>query len=88
MTNTETSDLDDALDFDDRELATLLETRMEEQLQSGKIREAYYNSYCHLRDLQEFALDSRDMELKESIKMTLSHLDRFHQTLEKGYKWD
>jgi hypothetical protein len=78
--------LDTDLDAEDVEAA--IAQRAEEQLRSGKVREAYYNSYAYLRDLQEFALDSRDMDLKEHIKCALSSLDNFGRTLDTGYKWD
>ena len=78
--------LDEDLDAEDVEAA--IAQRAETQLLSGKVREAYYNSYAYLRDLQEFALDARDIDLKEDIKMALSHLDRFGRTLDIGYKWD
>ena len=78
--------LDVDLDAQDAEAATA--QRAEEQLNSGKVREAYYNSYAYLRDLQEFALDARDIDLKEHIKCALSQLDCFRQTLDIGYKWD
>lgn len=78
--------LDQDLDAVDVEAA--IAQRAEEQLNSGKVREAYYNSYAYLRDLQEFALDSRDIDLKEHIKCALSSLDKFGRTLDIGYKWD
>ena len=78
--------LDQDLDAADVEAA--IAQRAAEQLSSGKVREAYYNSYAYLRDLQEFALDSRDMDLKEHIKHALSSLDNFGRTLDIGYKWD
>lgn len=78
--------LDQDLDTEDVEAA--IAQRAEEQLNSGKVREAYYNSYAYLRDLQEFALDARDMDLKEHIKRALSGLDNFGKTLDIGYKWD
>lgn len=86
LTDNDGLDLDQDLDAKDVEAA--IAQRAEEQLRGGKVREAYYNSYAYLRDLQEFALDSRDAELKDNIKMALSYLDLFHQTLEAGYKWD
>ena len=78
--------LDQDLDAADVEAA--IAQRAEEQLNSGKVREAYYNSYAYLRDLQEFALDARDIDLKEHIKCALSSLDNFGRTLDTGYKWD
>lgn len=79
-------DLDQDLDTQDVEAA--IAQRAEEQLRSGKVREAYYNSYACLRDLQEFALDSRDMDLKHHVKHALSSLEHFGRTLDIGYKWD
>jgi len=78
--------LDEGLDAQDVEAAVA--QRAEETLSTGKVREAYYNSYAYLRDLQEFALDSRDIDLKEHIKCALSALDNFGRTLDIGYKWD
>ena len=78
--------LDQDLDVADVEAA--IAQRAAEQLSSGKVREAYYNSYAYLRDLQEFALDSRDIDLKKHIKCALSELDNFGRTLDVGYKWD
>ena len=75
-------------DLDELDVEAAIAQRAEEQLRSGKVREAYYNSYAYLRDLQEFALDSRDMDLKEHIKCALSSLDNFGRTLDTGYKWD
>ena len=89
MTNNLDNDgvaLDDDLDAADVEAA--IAQRAEEQLRSGKVREAYYNSYAYLRDLQEFALDSRNIDLKEHIKRALSSLDKFGRTLDTGYNWD
>lgn len=78
--------LDQDLDAEDVEAA--IAQRAEEQLTSGKVREAFYNSYAYMRDLQEFALDVGDIDLKESIKVALNHLDSYRQTLNIGYKWD
>ena len=78
--------LDIGLDAEDVEAAVA--QRAENALLSGKVREAYYNSYAYLRDLQEFALDARDIDLKEHIKRALSSLDNFGRTLDVGYKWD
>lgn len=75
-------------DLDQADVEAAIAQRAEEQLNSGKVREAYYNSYAYLRDLQEFALDSRNMDLKEHIKRALSSLDNFGRTLDIGYKWD
>ena len=78
--------LDQGLDAEDVEAA--IAQRAETQLLNGKVREAYYNSYAYLRDLQEFALDARDIDLKEHIKYALSALDSYGRTLDIGYKWD
>jgi len=76
------------VDLDTADVEAAIAQRAQEQLSSGKVREAYYNSYAYLRDLQEFALDARDMDLKEHIKRALSSLDNFGRTLDIGYKWD
>lgn len=76
------------VDLDTADVEAAIAQRAAEQLSSGKVREAYYNSYAYLRDLQEFALDSRDMDLKEHVKCALSSLDNFGRTLDTGYKWD
>lgn len=86
ITDNDGAALDDDLDAEDVEAA--IAQRAEEQLRSGKVREAYYNSYAYLRDLQEFALDSRDMDLKHHVKHALSSLEHFGRTLDIGYKWD
>ena len=76
------------VDLDAEDVEAAVAQRAENALLSGKVREAYYNSYAYLRDLQEFALDSRNIDLKEHIKRALSSLDNFGRTLDVGYKWD
>ena len=76
------------VDLDAEDVEAAVAQRAETALLSGKVREAYYNSYAYLRDLQEFALDSRNIDLKEHIKRALSSLDNFGRTLDIGYKWD
>ena len=88
MSNTDCDGTTLDSDLDEFDVDAAIAQRAEEQLRSGKVREAYYNSYAYLRDLQEFALDSRDMDLKEHIKRALSSLDNFGRTLDIGYKWD
>ena len=90
MTNSLDNDgvaLDEGLDAED--VAAAVKQRGSEQLTSGKVRSAYYNSYCYLRDLQEFALDIDDPELKDAIRATLGQLDRYHNVLNNKYpQWD
>ena len=76
------------VDLDAEDVEAAIAQRAENALLSGKVREAYYNSYAYLRDLQEFALDARNIDLKEHIKRALSSLDNFGRTLDVGYKWD
>lgn len=76
------------VDLDAEDVEAAIAQRAETALLSGKVREAYYNSYAYLRDLQEFALDSRNIDLKEHVKRALSSLDNFGRTLDVGYKWD
>ena len=87
------TDLDDDLTAEDVEAAIDQRAKerlriASEQLRTGKVQAAYYNSYAYLRDLQEFALDTRDEQLKSSIADALNALDLYHQTLEQEYKWD
>jgi len=77
---------DNDLDAEDVEAA--IAQRAEERLRSGKVREAYYNSYCHLRDLQEFAIDSGNSELKYFIKRSLEFLETSRKVLDDSYNWD
>ena len=88
MSNTDCDGTTLDSDLDEFDVDAAIAQRAEEQLRSGKVREAYYNSYAYLRDLQEFAIDSRDIDLKEHIKRALSSLDNFGRTLDVGYKWD
>lgn len=88
MSNTDCDGTTLDSDLDEFDVDAAIAQRAEEQLRSGKVREAYYNSYAYLRDLQEFALDSRDIDLKEHIKRALSSLDNFGRTLDIGYNWD
>ena len=88
MSQTDQDETTTDVDLDAADVEAAIAQRAQEQLMSGKVREAYYNSYAYLRDLQEFALDSRDMDLKEHIKRALSSLDNFGRTLDIGYKWD
>ena len=88
MSNTDCDGTTLDSDLDEFDVDAAITQRAEEQLRSGKVREAYYNSYAYLRDLQEFALDSRDIDLKEHIKRALSSLDNFGRTLDIGYNWD
>ena len=78
--------LDADIDIEDVEAA--IAQRAEEQLRGGKVREAYYNSYCYLRDLQEFAIDARNTELKYFVKQCLNHLETTRKVLDDNYKWD
>ena len=78
--------LDEGIDSIDVEAA--VRQRAEEQLRSGKVREAFYNSYAYLRDLQEFAIDSGNTELKYFVKQSLNHLDTSRKVLDDHYKWD
>ena len=85
-TDNDTTALDEDLDMEDVEAAVA--QRAEEQLRGGKVREAYYNSYCYLRDLQEFAIDARNTELKYFVKSSLEHLETARKVLDDNYKWD
>lgn len=88
MNQTNQDDTTTDVDLDAADVEAAIAQRAEEQLRSGKVREAFYNSYAYMSDLQEFALDAGDIDLKESIKVALNHLDSYRQTLDIGYKWD
>ena len=55
---------------------------------SGKVREAYYNTYCYLRNLQEAGWDLNDEELTRDAELMLEHLEFVHKHLEANYQWD
>lgn len=64
-------------------------SRAERRLARGEIRAAYYDAYCNLRDLQDFALDMQDVELKHEVSCALNNLSTYENILNnKKYKWD
>ena len=79
--------LDDGLDAED--VAAAMEQRAREKwISSGKLRAAYYNAYCYLRDFQDAALDLKDDRMATYARKALYNLDHLHNNLEDKYKWD
>ena len=81
------TDLDQDLDAEDVSAATMQRAE-ETHVSSGKVRDAYYNTYCYLRDLQDAALDLKDRPLRKHATMMLDKLDDIHEHLEANYQWD
>ena len=79
--------LDEGLDAEDV-AAAMNQRAIEEHVSSGKVRSAYYNSYCYLRDIQDAARDLKNDQLSEHVREALKHLDHIHDELEDKYRWD
>ena len=79
--------LDEDLDAEDVAAAKKQQAE-EEHLGSGKVRAAYYNAYCYLRDLEDAgrALDNDRIELDACH--ALNHLQHIFDELEAKYQWD
>ena len=80
-------ELDDDLDAGDVAAATHQRAR-EKWISSGKLRAAYYNAYCYLRDFQDAAVDLKDEKMASYARKALYNLDHLHGNLEDKYKWD
>ena len=80
--------LDEGLDAED--VAAAMKQRAEEEhISSGKVRSAYYNAYCYLRDLEDAARDLKNKRMERDAREALNHLDHIHDELEDMvYKWD
>ena len=79
--------LDAGLDAED--VAAAMHQRAREKwTTSGKLRTAYYNAYCNLRDFEDAALDLKDERMATDAREALNHLDHIHDNLEDKYKWD
>lgn len=76
------------VDLDAEDVEAAVAQRAETALLSGKVREAYYNSYAYLRDLQEFAIDAGNTELKYFVTQSLNHLETARKVLDDRYSWD
>ncbi|MAF26009.1 hypothetical protein CL634_10630, partial [bacterium] len=68
--------------------AAMNQRAREKWTSSGKLREAYYNAYCNLRDFEDAALDLKDERMARDAGEALNHLDRIHDNLEEKYQWD
>lgn len=79
--------LDAGLDAED--VAAAMNQRAEEKhLGSGKVREAYYNAYSYLRDLEDAALDLKNERMRRDASHALNHLQHIFDELEDKYQWD
>ena len=79
--------LDEGLDAEDVE-AAMEQRAVEEHVSSGKVRAAYYNAYCYLRDLEDAARDLKNERMARDAREALNHLDHIHDELEDKYRWD
>ena len=60
----------------------------EEHITSGKVRQAYYNAYCYLRDLEDAARDLKNERIARDALEALNHLQHIYDELEDKYQWD
>lgn len=75
--------------LDEQDVAAALGQRAEEyHLGSGKVRQAYYNAYCYLRDLEEAGLDLKNERMRRDASQALNHLQHIYDELEDKYQWD
>ena len=79
--------LDEGLDAEDV-AAAMYQRAEEEHLSSGKVRGAYYNAYCYLRDLQDAAIDLKNDRIERDAREALNHLQHIYDELEDKYLWD
>ena len=79
--------LDDGLDAEDV-AAAMAQRANEEHITSGKVRSAYYNAYCYLRDLEDAARDLKNERLERDSREALNHLQHIYDELEDKYQWD
>ena len=80
-------DLQEGLDAEDVS-AALNQRAEEEHLGSGKVRQAYYNAYCYLRDLEDAGLDLKNERMRQDASQALNHLQHIYDELEDKYQWD
>jgi len=79
--------LDEGLDAEDANAAGMQRAE-EEHIGSGKVRAAYYNAYCYLRDLEDAGRDLKNTRLARDAGEALNHLQHIHDELEAEYQWD
>ena len=79
--------LDEDLDAEDV-AAAMLQRASEEHLSSGKVKSAYYNAYCYLRDLEDAARDLKNERIERDAREALNHLQHIYDELEDKYQWD
>lgn len=79
--------LDEGLDAQDVAAANFQRAE-ETHIRSGKVREAYYNAYCYLRDLEDAALDLKNTRMRRDASEALNHLQHIYDELDDKYQWD
>ena len=79
--------LDEGLDAEDVTAADMQRAE-EEHIGSGKVRSAYYNAYCYLRDLEDAARDLKNDRIERDAREALNHLQHIFDELEDKYQWD
>ena len=79
--------LDEDLDAEDVAAATMQQAE-EEHLGSGKVRAAYYNAYCYLRDLEDAGKALGNDRIELDACHALNHLQHIFDELEAKYQWD
>ena len=80
-------DLQEGLDEQDVS-AALRQRAEEEHLGSGKVRAAYYNAYCYLRDLEDAGKALGNDRIELDACHALNHLQHIFDELENKYQWD
>ena len=80
-------DLQEGLDAEDVS-AALNQRAEEEHLGSGKVRQAYYNAYCYLRDLEDAAIALNNDRMRQDANGALNHLQHIYDELEDKYQRD
>lgn len=79
--------LDEGLDAEDVS-AALRQRAEEEHIGSGKVKQAYYNAYCYLRDLEDAGKALGNDRIELDACHALNHLQHIFDELEAKYQWD
>ena len=79
--------LDEGMDAEDV-LAADQQRAEEIHIGSGKVRAAYYNAYCYLRDLEDAGRELMNIRIQDDASQALNHLQHIFDELEDKYQWD
>ena len=89
MNNTDNNGVTLDYDLDAEDVEAAVDQRaQEEHIGSGKVRTAYYNAYCYLRDLEDAAIALNNERIRRDAAQALNHLCHIHDELEDKYQWD